>query len=89
MVFNDQIDAAWVFILQSFHADDHFARVWEFNQAPLPLQNLADNNGDDCDWLAITPKHFPYRPLWMESLASARMQTVEVGDWLVYIGSHA
>jgi hypothetical protein len=66
--------------------------VWEFDKAPVGLQELSTNGGDE-DWLVYVPAEveFNWVPRWVESMDSCNMpdEFVLPNGAKVYIGSHA
>lgn len=67
--------------------------IWDFYDAPEPLQALSENGGDE-DWLVVVPKQYVERikcePLWVMYLGSCDRDFIDVSDnYLVVIGSHS
>ena len=69
-------------------------RVWAFDKAPLELQALSRNGGDE-DWLALVPPEYDDRYVgWLESPAFGcccvdEYEHPELPGYTVHIGSHA
>lgn len=69
--------------------------VWRFRDAPLVLQNLSTNGGDE-DWLAEIPPHLADEWIgWMQGGTAFGCCSVDeyehpyYAGWTVRIGSHA
>lgn len=68
--------------------------VWRFDEAPLPLQALSINGGDE-DWLVYVPNDRQFSrfgvPCWVEAMDANRdPDCITIDDYTaVYIGSHA
>jgi hypothetical protein len=67
--------------------------VWQFHEAPLELQELSTNGGDE-DWLAILPPSNPIPPIWMDSSLYGCCSVDEYPHptkegYIICIGSHA
>ena len=67
--------------------------VWQFHEAPLELQELSTNGGDE-DWLAILPPSNPIPPIWMDSSLYGCCSVYEYPHptkegYIICIGSHA
>ena len=67
--------------------------VWPFHRAPIHLQNLSENGGDE-DWLGLIPPGMEV-PHWMEGGTPFGCCCVDEiphpyrSGWTVVIGCHA
>jgi hypothetical protein len=70
------------------------AQVWKFDEAPIELQNLSTNGGDE-DWIVELPPGFEEYglPHWVECMDSMgepkSYPHPYIAKWTVVIGSHA
>lgn len=70
--------------------DDAPIKIWPFYEAPLHLQQLSDNGGDE-DWLAVIPSAME-TPWFMEegsAFGCCSSSRYECDGFSVIIGSHA
>lgn len=85
------IEAKTVIEYLEDRSNKRYSSIYAWKDLDPNVQELFSFNGGDEDWLVIVRKGaFMYPPRWLEAISVDNNPDVyDLGDVLVYVGSHA